>query len=208
MLKSVENPKGKSLPIFIAVFVAFWIWMGIDPYNRFDWLLENLLIFACIGALTAAYPRFRFTDVSYGLITLFLMLHTLGAHYSYNTTPIDTLLHRLFQLRRDDFDRIVHCCFGLLMAYPILELMERIVKLRGWRAYVLTVTAVLAGGAFYELIEMWVAKLVAPEIGDLFLGTQGDVWDSQHDMEVALYGAAAAMAITAIVRMQRGSGVR
>jgi putative membrane protein len=81
--------------------------------------------------------------------------------------------------------------------------MRRIVGLRGFWSYVMTVVSILATGAFYELIEMWVAHLVAPEIGDLFLGTQGDVWDSQHDMEAAMYGAVAAMLITAAIRAIR-----
>jgi putative membrane protein len=101
------------------------------------------------------------------------------------------------------FDRIVHFCYGLLMAYPLREVMLRVVKLKGFWAYAFTVTILLATGAFYELIEMWAALIVAPEIGTLLLGTQGDPWDTQHDMAAALYGATMAMIITVLVKKIR-----
>ncbi|WP_231571397.1 DUF2238 domain-containing protein [Gordoniibacillus kamchatkensis] len=195
--------RNRLLHMLILGYAAFWAWMAVAPYNRFDWLLENLLIFVAVAVLTVTYPFFRFNNLAYALIAVFLALHTYGASFSYNTTPIDMLMHRYFELQRDMYDRVVHASYGLLLAYPLFQFMRRVVGLRGFWSYALTVTTILATGAFYELIEMWVANIVAPEIGVLFLGTQGDVWDSQHDMEVALYGAAVAMVITALARAVR-----
>lgn len=199
MLKQSKNfRQNKGLHVLLVAYAALWLWMAVDPYSRFDWLLENLLIFAAVLGLAVTYPRFQFGNVSYTWIVLFLSLHTVGANYSYTTTPIDELLHRWFAFERDHYDRIVHFSFGLLLAYPVFECAVRIVKLgRAW-AYVLVPMVILAFGAFYELIKMWVAQLVAPEIGTLFLGTQGDPWDTQHDMELALYGAIIAMTLTGL----------
>lgn len=193
----------RTLQLTVAAYLIFWGLMLINPYDWYDWFLENLLIFAAIIGLVGTYRWFRFSDLSYVLIAFFLAEHTLGAHYSYTTTPIDRLMHALFHFPRDDFDRVVHASFGLLIAYPTYEFLRRVGRFQRWWAYGLTVAVILAGGAFYELIEMWVAKLVAPEIGTLFLGTQGDPWDTQQDMAVALYGAAFTMAITALLEGAR-----
>ncbi|MBD0381819.1 DUF2238 domain-containing protein [Paenibacillus sp. WST5] len=191
------------LQVIIVLYVGFWNWLAVSPYSRFDWFLENLLIWATLVGLVGTYSRFAFTNLSYTLIALFLALHTWGAHYSYNENMVDVLLKQLLHAERDHYDRLVHFNFGLLLAYPIHEAMGAWTRLRSRWLYVMTCTIVLALGAFYELIEMWVAMIVAPEIGTLFLGTQGDPWDAQHDMELALYGAVLAMLVTGLINKRR-----
>ncbi|MCR8634163.1 DUF2238 domain-containing protein [Paenibacillus radicis (ex Xue et al. 2023)] len=187
----------RMLQALLAVYLLFWVLMAIEPYNRFNWFLENLLIFATITGLVGTYRRFAFTNMSYLLIVVFLVLHTFGANYSYHTTPLDSWIRELFHTERDGYDRVVHFSYGLLLAYPIREFIVRSMGPKGLWDYALPVVLVLASGAFYELFEMWVALLVAPEIGTLFLGTQGDPWDTQHDMELAMYGAILTMVVTA-----------
>lgn len=192
------------LQLGLCTYAGFWLWMSVHPYSSYDWWLENLLTFLALAGLMSAFPFFRFNNLSSLLILAFLALHTLGAHYSYNTTPIDSWINRLFHFGRDNYDRVVHFSFGLLVVYPVREFVVRVILPRqGW-SYILAPLVILAFGAFYELIEMWVAQIVAPEIGTLFLGTQGDPWDSQHDMEAALYGAAAVMAVNAAVNFAFG----
>ncbi|NOU96129.1 DUF2238 domain-containing protein [Paenibacillus sp. LMG 31456] len=185
------------LQALLAVYVVFWVLMAIEPYSRFNWFLENLLIFATILVLAVTYRWFAFTNMTYLLIAVFLAMHTFGANYSYHTTPLDSWIRVLFHTERDGYDRIVHFSYGLLLAYPIRELVVRTMGQKGFWALALPVVLVLASGALYELIEMWVALIVAPEIGTLFLGTQGDPWDTQHDMELAMYGAILTMLLTA-----------
>jgi putative membrane protein len=194
----------RLLHLMILVYVGIWIWMAVEPYSRFDWFLENLLIWVTLLLLIGTYYRFAFSNLSYGLIALFLLLHTVGAHYSYNENAVDVWLKFIFHSERNNYDRLVHFSFGLLLAYPIREVMRAWTDLGNKWLYGMTCTIVLAFGAFYELIEMWVAMIVAPEIGTMFLGTQGDPWDSQHDMELALYGAVIAMIVTVICRRRRG----
>jgi putative membrane protein len=197
-----------ALQMMIVIYVGIWIWMAVSPYSRYDWVLENLLIWAALIGLVSTYKFFCFTNLSYAYIGLFLLLHTVGAHYSYNENVVDVWMKLIFHTQRDNYDRLVHFSFGLLLAYPLREAMSVWTQLgRRW-LYVLTCVIVLAMGAFYELIEMWVALLVAPEIGTLFLGTQGDPWDTHHDMELALYGAVIAMGVTAVWRKMKGSRKR
>lgn len=190
--------RNRFLQLLIIGYGAFWIATAIDPYFRYGWWLENILVFLGVGVAVATYRRFPFSNLSYLCFVLFLSLHTLGAYYSYTTTPIDVMLHRLFDFERDMFDRVVHTGFGLLLAYPLWEWLVRAVRLERRLAYLFAVVGILAAGAFYEMIEMWVAKLVDPEAGTLFLGTQGDEWDAVQDIAVAFYGAALAMGTAAL----------
>lgn len=189
----------RLLQILLAGYSLFWMYMAIAPNNRFDWLLENLLIILFFVLFVVTYRFFQFSNLSYLLIAFFFVLHTYGAHYSYYT-PVGTWLSETFDFHRDHYDRIVHFCFGLLMVHPIRELLLRIMMMkRGW-SNLFSVIIVLAVSAFYELIEMWVALVAAPEIGVLFLGTQGDPWDAQHDIELAMYGSILTLALSAFVR--------
>jgi putative membrane protein len=196
---------GANWPLhaMIVIYAGLWIWMAIAPYSRFDWVLENLLIWAALIALISTYKLITFSNFSYALFGLFLALHTVGAHYSYNENIVDVWMKLILHSERDNYDRLVHFSFGLLLAYPLREAMSAWTQLSRRWLYVMTCVTILALGAFYELIEMWVATLVAPEIGTLFLGTQGDQWDTHHDMALALYGAVIAMVVTAVLGRRR-----
>lgn len=200
--KIIPFKKNLSLQLMIIGYFCFWTWLAINPVHRFNWFLENLLVILTVIMLVFTYRLFSFTNVSYLCIVLFLSLHTIGAHYTYSTTPIDQLLNDIFQFERNHYDRVVHFCFGLFIAYPTFEFYVRIAGFgRKW-AYLLAVVTILSFGAFYELIEMWVAQIVAPEIGTMFLGTQGDQWDTQQDMALALYASIITMVIAFIVQRQ------
>jgi len=179
----------------VRAYGVFWIWLAIDPLNRRDWLLENLLVFALIPLLLLTYRRFEFSLTSYCLIGLFLVLHAFGAHYTYAEVPLGFWLKDLWALSRNPFDRIAHFAYGALLVFPIRELLVRQTGLRGWWAYALPVCIVLAQSGFFEVLEAIVAMVVSPELGNIYLGTQGDEWDAQHDMAAALDGSVLTMGI-------------
>jgi putative membrane protein len=181
----------------VAWYGTFWVWMAVAPLDRRDWLLENLLVFVLVGVLATTYRRFPLSDMSYLLITAMLTLHAIGAHYTYAKTPLGFWMENWFGFRRNQFDRLVHFCFGLLMAYPIREVFLRVAHTRGFWSYYLPLDVTLAFSAFYEIMESWVAMIVAAGLGDTWLGTQGDVWDAQKDMTAALVGALVCMGLTA-----------
>ena len=170
-----------------------WAITAINPLYPRDWLLENLLVFISVGALIASYRRFQFSDLSYGMFVVFLSLHLVGAHYTYAETPFGFWLQDWFGWERNHYDRIVHFGFGLLLAYPIREvLLRRSGCNRAW-SFFLTVNIIVALSAVYEIIESIAAVLVSPELGAAYLGTQGDEWDAQKDAGLALAGAILAM---------------
>ncbi len=170
-------------------YVVFWSVMAISPVDRGDWLLENLLALSTVVLLLATYRLFQFSTVSYVLITAFLTLHAIGAHYTYAEVPFGFWLQHAFGLSRNPFDRLIHFSYGFLLVYPLRELLIRLAGLQGFWSYYLPVSGILAQSGLFELTEAAVAQVVSPELGTAYLGTQGDEWDAQKDMMAALTGA-------------------
>lgn len=195
------------LRIVLVAYAAWWVLLAIRPVYPADWLLENLLVVPFVAALVGTYRRFPLSDLSYGLIALFLALHAVGAHYTYSEVPVGDWARDAFGLSRNHFDRLVHLAFGLLLAYPVREVLLWAVRARGVPAYVLPFAVTLAFSALYELVEWAVAVVVDPEAGTAYLGTQGDPWDAQKDMLLAALGAFVAMAVAAAAR-RRGQPTR
>lgn len=184
----------------LGSYVLFWVAMAIEPLHRSDWLLENLLVFAAVGFLVGTYRRFPLSNLSYTLITIFMFLHTYGSHYTYAEAPVEWLNRLVGDPARNNYDRLVHLAYGVLITYPVWEGVRRLARVDGRWAALFAVSLMVATGAVYELIEMWAALIVAPELGDAFLGTQGDIWDAQKDIALAMYGAVAAMTLTTALR--------
>src|SRR5688572_26150857 len=193
----------RLLQILVAAYAVVWIVTAIAPLDRKDWFLENLLVVALVAILVGTYRAFPLSDLSYLLITAFMTLHAVGAHYTYSNVPLGFWIQNTFGFARNHFDRVVHFSFGLLMAYPIREVFLRVANTRGVWAYYLPLDVTLAFSALYEIMEMVVATMVAPGTGDAWLGTQGDVWDAQKDMGLAALGALLCMCVTALIRRAR-----
>ena len=153
-------------------YILVWVVLAISPFDRRDWFLENILALLLVGTLLATYRTFPFSDLSYVLMTLFLTLHAVGAHYTYAEVPLGFSMKSLFEFGRNHFDRVVHFAFGLLLTYPIRELYVRKAQIRGGWTYVFPVVTLLALSGFFEIVETWVAQIVSPELGDAYLGTQ------------------------------------
>ena len=190
-----------------VLFAIIWTALAIAPLDRADWALENALVLAFGAALLVTRRWFVFSRTSYTLIFLYLCLHAVGAHYTYSLVPYDDWwraltghgLNSMVGWERNNFDRVVHFSYGLLLAYPIREIFLRVVEVRGFWAYFLPMDVTLSTSALYELLEWGAAATVGSELGAAYLGTQGDIWDAQKDMALAAAGAVIAMAITALV---------
>jgi putative membrane protein len=193
--------------LLAAAWFALWLPLAFSPHDRSDWLLENSLLVCAIALLAATWRPFPLSRISYTLIFVFLCLHTIGAHYTYSLVPYDawaqsTLgfsIDALLGWERNNFDRIVHFAYGLLLAYPIREMFLRIAAVRGFWGYFLPLDLTMSTSALYEIIEWLAAELVGGDLGVAFLGAQGDVWDAQKDMALASLGALLAMLVTAAI---------
>ncbi len=118
-----------------------------------------------------------------------MILHVIGSHYTYAEVPFGYTLQDWFGSDRNMYDRVVHFLFGFLFFYPIREVFMRLAKVKGIWAYIIPIDLLGSFSALYEIIEWQAAKNVAPEAGLAFLGSQGDVWDAQKDMGLAILGA-------------------
>lgn len=166
---------------------------GVAPYDRVTWWLEVAPVLIGAPLLVATHWRFPLTPLLYRLVFLHALVLILGGHYTYARVPPGFWVQELFDLSRNHYDRLGHFFQGFVPAILAREILLRTSPLRrgGWLFY-LVVCVCLAFSAFYELIE-WGAALVGGEASQEFLGTQGDVWDTQWDMFLALCGALLAL---------------
>lgn len=195
------------LTTLAVVYSLLWIALAIAPLHRSDWLLENVLLLAGVVGLVVTSKVFPLSRVSYTALFVFLCLHTVGAHYTYSEVPYETFardwlgfsVNDLFGWERNNFDRVVHFSYGLLLAYPIREVFLRIVSVRGFWGYFLPLDLTMSTSMLYELIEWGAAVAFGGDLGTAFLGSQGDVWDAQKDMALASLGALVTMTVTACI---------
>lgn len=203
----MKVPNGRYALALLAAWFILWLPLAFNPFDRSDWLLENALLFLAIMLLAATWRPFPLSRTSYTLIFVFLCLHTIGAHFTYAEVPYDAWFRQtlgfsidaLFGWERNNFDRVVHFAYGLLLAYPIRELFLRVVAVKGFWGYFLPLDLTMSSSALYEMIEWVAAVLFGGDLGVAFLGTQGDPWDVQKDMALASLGALLAMCATAVV---------
>lgn len=174
--------------VLVLIFVVVFIWSAINPYDRLTWFLEVLPALIALPILILSYNTFPLTNLLYVLILTHAIILMVGGHYTYAEVPLFNWLRDTFSLDRNYYDRVGHFFQGFVPAMIARELLCRknIVK-DGWQFFIVCCIC-LSISAFYELIEWWVAVIAGGAAMD-FLGTQGDVWDTQWDMFVALIGA-------------------
>lgn len=173
----------------LVVFLVVWSALAISPRYRFDWFLENIPTFVGVPAAIVGYRRFRFSDRAYVQATVFLILHTIGSHYTYSEVPLGDWA-RILGFARNHYDRLVHFAFGLLMVRPVRELGFRRGRQAGpFSVFAFSVAGVALWSVLYEVTEWLTASVVDPQAGTAYLGTQGDPWDAEKDMALAFSGA-------------------
>jgi putative membrane protein len=193
--------------LLITALAVLWLGLAIAPFDRSDWLLENVLLLLGAVVLLVTRKRLPLSGISYTMILVFFCLHIIGAHYTYAEVPYDdafrnltgSSFNELIGWKRNNYDRVVHFSYGLLLAYPIRELFLRVANVRGFWGYFLPLDLTMSSSMLYELIEWVSAELFGSGLGAAFLGSQGDQWDAQKDMALASLGALITMTVTAII---------
>ena len=189
---------GYELALLLSA-AAVLVWSGLAPHDRFTWLLEVAPVLLGVPLLILIRPRFRFTGLVYTLLWVHAIILMVGGKYTYAEVPLGFWLQEAFGFARNHYDRIGHFAQGFIPAMLAREVLIRRSPLAGSRWLpVVVVSVCLAFSALYELIEFWTA-LATGEAAEAFLGTQGDVWDTQWDMQMALIGAVVALATLARV---------
>jgi len=168
---------------------------GIHPEDQLTWFMEIIWVVAAIPALVLTYKKFPLTRLLYVLIAVHCLILILGGLYTYAKVPLGFWMQEWFSFERNHYDRLGHFAQGFVPAILARELLLRHTPLKpgAWLNY-LCVAAALSFSAFFEMIEWWAALIFGGD-ADAFLATQGDPWDTQWDMFLAMVGALLALAL-------------
>ena len=183
--------------ILLFLYILIWIITAINPNYRSVWIDENILPVLFALLLIFTYKKFRFSNSSYTLIFIFLVLHTIGGHYSYTEVPLFDVIKEQYGLMRNNYDRFVHFMFGVLFFLPFYEILTKIFKIpKGWRALTITLFIVLSMKAGFEIIEYGYTAVRNNSLTVTnYLGEQGDPLDSIKDVTVGFFGAVISLVI-------------
>lgn len=183
--------------LFVLYLIVFTI-CAINPYARDVWWAENAAVWVVIIPLVILYVRgVRFSNMAYIFMSIFIILHTIGGHFTFERVPFDWF-NNFFGFERNMYDRVAHFSVGFY-ALPVYEyLITRKLVAKKIIAGLFALFAIVTVAAFYELIEWWYAVSSDPAAGIAVLGSQGDIWDAQKDMLCDTLGALLVLAIVSI----------
>lgn len=191
-----------------GIYLTVLIWSVIEPKDYFTWVLE--VTPALVGAviLLATYKKFPLTPLTYTLILIHCLILMVGGHYTYAEVPLFDWIKDIFELQRNDYDKVGHFAQGFIPAIITREILLRIVDVKsvGWVNF-FSITTPLAISATYEIVE-WQVALITGEAAEAFLGTQGYIWDTQSDMLWALIGAITAVATLSKIHSRQVEGMQ
>ncbi len=196
--------------ILLIITIVFFAITAINPPYPKDFFYEHIMTVVFLLILIFTFKKFRLSNISYTLIFIFMVLHLIGARFTYSGVPYNDFFIRFFKFNineffnfeRNHFDRLVHFSFGLLFAYPIRELFWRIANAKGIWKYYMPLDVIMAFSMLYELIEFGFAVIVGGDVSHTYLGTQGDIWDAQKDMLLATIGGFIALTTTFLINLK------
>ena len=185
----------RELGLLLSLLLLALVWSFIEPFDRLTWLLEVAPVLMALPFLIVTHRSHPLSGLAYRLIFLHALILIIGGHYTYVRVPVGLWLQEVFELSRNHYDRLGHLAQGFVPAIIAREVLLRATPLRPgrWLRF-LIVCVCLAISVVYELVE-WLAAVISAEAAASFLGTQGDNWDTQWDMFLALCGALLALAL-------------
>lgn len=195
----IHSPSRAEAALQIAVVLGALAWSGIAPVDRLTWALEVAWVAAGVPLVWLCWRRFPLTRLLCWLLVAHALILVYGGKYTYAETPVGDWFQQAFDLQRNHYDRLGHFVQGFVPAILARELLLRRTPLvRGGWLFYLVLAACLSFSAFFEMLEWWTA-LIGGGAADAYLATQGDVWDTQWDMFLALVGAATSQLLLARV---------
>ena len=183
-----SNISWKVPIVLLGLYIVVFTLCAIEPYDRTVWWAENIPVLFVVGAIAWVSRTHRFSNTSYILMLVFIILHTIGGHYTFERVPF-SWVSEMFGFERNHYDRIAHFTVGFY-AYAIAEVLmgRRLVRTR-WIVALFPVFAIASVAGIYEIVEWQYAMAADPEAGIAVLGSQGDIWDAQKDILADTLGA-------------------
>jgi len=196
---NMKNQNYKFPLVLLSVWLALAFGLGITAKDPLGWLLEFIPLFLVIIVLALTIKNFRFSNISYSLIFIFFLFPIFAAHYSYSDIPFgffNSFFNTLFLSQgRNNFDRLVHFSAGILLSFPVYELLKKKAGLKSAWLWIITVLSFVGVSAIYEILEWLSAYFLSPVSIESFVGLQGDIWDAQKDMLITSAGSFISMPI-------------
>jgi putative membrane protein len=183
----------RSLHAMILFFVIVFIILSVNPADSCEWWVENITLLLVVLLLTVTYNKNKLTCSSYFCILICMLLHALGAHYTYPHCPIGNWMNIIFGFKRNNYDRIVGFAFGFFASFPVSESLYRKLWVRYIHACILSVAVILSACALYQLYEMCISMLLTAGYAAPFPGMQSDMWDAQNDIAAGFLGTMLSM---------------
>lgn len=184
--------------ILLIFYLVVFIICSINPYDRAVWWAENIPVVLVVLILVLTYKKFQFSNTAYLLMSIFIIMHTIGGHYTFARVPFDWFSN-FFGFERNNYDRIAHFCVGFYSFAMAEFLMKKQVIRKKWALFLFPIFFIMSLALAYELFEWQYAVLGDPEAGVEVLGSQGDIWDAQKDMLSDTLGAIVSMGLFWIV---------
>ncbi|MCC7382403.1 MAG: DUF2238 domain-containing protein [Deltaproteobacteria bacterium] len=194
-MSTLDSHRRLPLGLLLAMVLIMLPTLWLAPAGTTSWFLEVGPALPGIVLLAAIYRRFPMSHLVYAFVFAHTLILIYGGMYTYAETPLGNWARDAFQFERNHYDRVGHFALGFFPCLIVREVLLRRTPLPrgGWLNF-LVLSVILAIGAFWELLEWWATLVVAPDVGVAFLGSQGDPWDAQWDMLLALVGAAVGLA--------------
>jgi putative membrane protein len=201
--QDISQPIGTFPYLLLGLYLLLFMLCAIAPYDRAVWWAENLPVLLVVGTIIGLSRIHRFSNASYGLMMVFILLHTVGGHYTFERVPFDWI-SGLFGFERNHYDRMAHFSVGFY-AYPLAEwLVTRRLVRTGWLVALFPLFTIIAVAGMYEVFEWQYALSADPTAGLAVLGSQGDIWDAQKDILADTLGA---MLVLVLYFMQQRAAI-
>lgn len=197
--------KDKPVHFMLIIYIVVFIFLSLRPADTFEWWYGSLYSAILIGVLAVLYKKCRLTNLSYAGVLSLLILHSIGAHYTYSLCPVGEWLRNIFAFERNNYDRLVSFAFGLFVSLPIMEILFHKLRLRYIEACLMAVVVVLAVCALDTLAQMYTALFISMKHAEA--GLQGDIWNTQKDISIRLLGAVINMGGCIILKLKKNQKI-
>ncbi|MDF2985704.1 MAG: putative integral rane protein [Eubacterium sp.] len=200
---AIPFKKDRILQFMLIIYLLIFFFLSLRPVSYYEWWCENIASAVLIAVIAVFYKKSRLTNLSYACIMIFLILHSIGAHYTYSLCPVGEWMKSWFGFSRNNYDRLVGLAFGLLVSMPVMELLYRRFRLRYIEACILAVFLIVALCAINSLSEMYISQFVRLQQTSGFPTGQSAMWDSQKDIGMGLLGALINMGNCIFVKIRK-----
>lgn len=205
--QAVPFKKDRPLQFMLTLYIVVFVFFALKPVDYLEWWFLSLPSAIMIACMMMFYRKGRLTNLSYLSVLVFLILNTLGAHYTYALCPVGEWMKGTFGFIRNNYDRLVYLVFGLLISIPVMEILYRRFRLKYIEACFLAVFIIVALCALNSLTGMLIAAVSRSQQLFILTQAQGDIWDSQRDTAMGLLGAALNMGYCIFVKIRRNQRI-